>query len=66
MKKRVLAILLCIAAVSILPACNDQKDNEEPFDCKTAYNNTLDDLYKLISSPAGEEMVYDGMYGVYH
>ena len=65
MKKRVLAILLCIAAVSILPACNDQKDNEEPFDCKTAYNNTLDDLYKLISSPAGEEMVYDGMYGVY-
>ena len=65
MKKRVLAILLCIAAVSILPACNNQKDNEEPFDCKTAYDNTLDDLYKLISSPAGEEMVYDGMYGVY-
>lgn len=65
MKKRVLAILLCIAAVSILAACNDQKDNEEPFDCKTAYNNTLDDLYKLISSPASEEMVYDGMYGVY-
>lgn len=65
MKKRVLAILLCIAAVSILPACNDQKDNEEPFDCKTAYDNTLDDLYKLISSPASEEMIYDGMYGVY-
>ena len=65
MKKRVLAFLLCIAAVSILPACNDQKDNEEPFDCKTAYDNTLDDLYKLISSPASEEMIYDGMYGVY-
>ena len=65
MKKRVLAILLCIAAVSILAACNDQKDNEEPFDCKTAYDNTLDDLYKLISSPASEEMIYDGMYGVY-
>ena len=65
MKKRVLAILLCIAAVSILPACNDQKDNEEPFDCKTAYDNTLEDLYKLISSPASEEMIYDGMYGVY-
>ena len=65
MKKQVLAILLCIAAVSILPSCNDQKDNEEPFDCKTAYDNTLDDLYKLISSPTSEEMIYDGMYGVY-
>ena len=65
MKKRVLAILLCIAAVSILAACNDQKDNEEPFDCDAAYDNTLDDLYKLISSPVSEEMIYDGMYGVY-
>ena len=65
MKKRVLAILLCIAAVSILSACSTPNDDAEPFACEVAYKDTLDSLYKLISSPASEEMIYDGMYGVY-
>lgn len=65
MKKRVLAILLCIVAVSVLTACNNKKNNAAPFDCKTAYNNTLEDIYKLVSFPVSEEMIYDGMYGVF-
>jgi len=72
MKKRVWIIILCIAAVGILTAVlifvssqKDKKDNTEPFECEAAYKTTLDDLNTIIASPVSEEMIYDGMYGVY-
>ena len=64
MKKRILLSILCIAAVSILPACNKQNEGPESFECEVAYKDTLENFREVLS-PGDTELLSDGMYGVY-
>jgi hypothetical protein len=64
MKKRVWIAILCIAAVSLLPACSKQKGDTETFECEAAYKDTLKNFREVISS-GDAELLSDGMYGVF-
>ena len=64
MKKSALIIILCIAAVCILSACN-KTEGPVPEKPETAYKDTLADMQGILSSPESAENVFDGMYGVY-
>ena len=64
MKRRVLIIILCIAAVCILSACN-QTEGPAPQKPEAAYKDTLADMQGILSSPESAENIFDGMYGVY-
>ena len=63
MKKRVWIVILCIAAVSLLTACN-QTDEPTPVKPEVAYKDTLVDFGEILSAPDSEENRIDGMYGV--
>lgn len=63
MKKRVWIVILCIAAVCILSACN-KKDEPKPVKPEKAYKDTLVDFGEILSAPDAEENMIDGMYGV--
>ena len=65
MKKRVLSVILCIAALSTLSACDKQKKDTEPFECEAAYKDTIENFNELITSSGDVENLYDGMYAVY-
>lgn len=64
MKRRVLIIILCIAAVCILSACN-KTEGPAPQKPEAAYKDTLADMQGILSSPESAENIFDGMYGVY-
>ena len=64
MKKRALIVILCIAAVSILSACN-KTDEPAPVKPEIAYKDTLVDFQEILAAPDDEENILDGMYGVY-
>ena len=64
MKKSALIIILCIAAVCILSACN-KTEGPVPEKPETAYKDTLADMQGILSSPESAENIFDGMYGVY-
>lgn len=64
MKRRALIIILCIAAVCILSACN-QTEGPAPQKPEAAYKDTLADMQGILSSPESAENIFDGMYGVY-
>ena len=63
MKKRALIIILCIAVLSTLSACNRAAGH--PVRPKAAYKDILAGFREVLSSPESTENVYDGMYGVY-
>jgi len=65
MKKRVMIAILCVAAVSILAACNKSTDDLGPFECEVAYKDTLGDFYELLTFTGTDEGLNDGMYAVY-
>ena len=65
MKKRVLIVILCVAAVSIFSACNKQNEDTVPFECEAAYKDTLGDFSVLLDSLEDTENLNDGMYAVY-
>ena len=65
MKKRVLIVILCVAAVSIFSACNKQNEDTAPFECEAAYKDTLGDFSALLDSLEDTENLNDGMYAVY-
>lgn len=64
MKRRALIIILCIAAVCILSACN-KTEGPTPEKPEAAYKDTLADMQGILSSPESAENIFDGMYGVY-
>ena len=64
MKRRALIIILCIAAVCILSACN-KTEGPAPEKPEVAYKDTLADMQGILSSPESAENIFDGMYGVY-
>ena len=64
MKRRALIIILCIAAVCILSACN-KTEGPTPQKPEAAYKDTLADMQGILSSPESAENIFDGMYGVY-
>ena len=64
MKRRALIIILCIAAVCILSACN-KTEGPAPQKPEVAYKDTLADMQGILSSPESAENIFDGMYGVY-
>lgn len=53
MKKRVWIVILCIAAVSLLTACN-QTDEPTPVKPEVAYKDTLVDFGEILSAPDSE------------
>ena len=64
MKRRALIIILCIAAVCILSACN-KTEGPAPEKPEVAYKDTLADMQGILSSQESAENIFDGMYGVY-
>ena len=63
MKRRALIIILCIAAVCILSACN-KTEGPTPEKPEAAYKDTLADMQGILSSPESAENIFDGMYMV--
>ena len=65
MKKRVMLVIMCIAVVGILSACNKPTDDPGAFECEAAYKDTLGNFSDLLADPESAESLNDGMYAVY-
>ena len=71
MKKRVIIIASCIAAVLavvltvVILLAGNKPDLTAPIEPETAYKGTLTDIRGILSDPENTELVGDGMYGVH-
>ena len=64
MKKRVLIVIMCMAAAAILSACDKSTDDPGVFECEAAYKDTLVNFSELLADPGSAENMNDGMNAV--